>query len=173
VWGFVVVSVLVVLTVSSPDQQEWWNRTVFQRSLMLFLLVQTGLCLYLVLSDHARWLHHHPSQFNLEVGVSMLVAADECVASAPEATAWTLWMVKWVKQRFLFGLIFIWPWKIRTIIHLFCLLLKLMDTAQHWTTSVISKMSAESSRLVGITLCTDDIFYCMWYVTVGVWFLWL
>jgi len=45
----------------------------------------------------------------------------------------------------------------------------LMDTAQHWTISVISKMLAESSRLVGITLCTDDIFYCMRYVTVGVW----
>ena len=44
---------------------------------MLFLLVQTGLCLYLVLSDHARWLHPHPFQFNLEHGVSMLVAAEK------------------------------------------------------------------------------------------------
>jgi hypothetical protein len=45
---------------------------------MLFLLVRTGLCLYLVLSDHARWLHNHPAQFNLEDEVSMLVATDKC-----------------------------------------------------------------------------------------------
>lgn len=64
------------LYLSSPYRQEWWNKTVFHRSLMLFLLVQTGLCLYLVLSDHARWLHPHLSQFNLEDGVSTLVAAD-------------------------------------------------------------------------------------------------
>lgn len=155
-WGFVVVSVLVVLTVSSPDQQEWWNRTVFLRSFMLFLLVQTGLCLYLVLSDHARWLHPHPSQFNVED-----VATDKaCMASEPEATVWMFWMLKWVRQRFLFGLILIWPWKIRTSFHLFCLLLKLMDTARHWTVNVISKMSAESSRIVGICVLMTYFIEC-------------